>query len=525
MANAMCAGLPTEVGARLRALPFDLDDAESCARAIVQAREEALAAEAKKLVLAAHWVDLHPDPELDGPGPGCAGRAVSVQAGGDGTPSVNEFAAAELGVLLGVSTASARWMMADAVNLRHRHPMLWGEILAGRVPAWVGSKTARMCAHVSLGCARTVDAGTAPYAHTLPMGRYLPLVEAAIIDADPATAQQRADDAARSRFVRAGQANDHGIATMTARVDAGQLVYLMAMVTRIAHILGARGDQAALDVRRARALMILANPAAAVVLLAASERFGEGVPIYPDGDPAEPPEEDEASGQTNDPTLNQVAAEAVLRAVAGDLDRLRPAATVYVHVSHRDFLRDCSGLTAGDPLDLDSGVEYATNWDPLTAGRRGTVARMERAGPVPGGPITTGQVREFLGHCHVTIKPVLDLADQRAVDAYEVPDRMREQIFLRRAFETFPYGTLRSRRSDLDHIKPYRSSTQSEEPGQTRPANLTPLGRGHHRVKTHGGWRHVSHEDGSELWRTPTGYWTQVDQLGTHRLGHETRVC
>ncbi|MFT4009208.1 MAG: HNH endonuclease signature motif containing protein [Nocardioidaceae bacterium] len=511
MVNAMCAGLSTEVGARLRALPCSLDDADSCARELTRARDDVLEAEARKLVLVAHWVDLHPSPE-EGPGPGYAGRATSVEAGGDGTPAVHEFAAAELGVLLGVSTASARWVMADAVNLRHRHPLLWAEILAGRVPSWAGSKTARMCAHLSRRCALAVDAATAAYAHTLPIGRYLPLVEAAIIDADPPTAQQRADDAARARFVQAGRANDHGIATLTARVEAGQLVYLMAVITRIAQILGARGDQDSLDVRRAKALVILANPAAAVVLLAASERFGEGVPVYPDGDPAEAPAPDVSSGQTNDPGLNQAIAEVVLRAVAGDLDLLRPAATVYLHISHRDFVRE----------NPDAG--YPPGWDPLTRGTRGSVVRMERAGPVPGGPITVGQAQQFLGHCRVTIKPVLDLADQRSVDAYEVPDRIREQIMLRRGFETFPYGTLPSRRADIDHIQPYRPPADGGEAGQTRPGNLTPLGRSHHRIKTHGDWRHLTHEDGTELWRTPTGYWTQVDQHGTHRLGHEVQV-
>jgi hypothetical protein len=59
-------------------------------------------------------------------------------------------------------------------------------------------------------------------------------------------------------------------------------------------------------------------------------------------------------------------------------------------------------------------------------------------------------------------------------------------------------------------------------PGQTSIANLGPMVRFAHRIKTHGrGWRHHQPHPGTYLWRTPHGYWFHVDNTGTHPLGRE----
>ena len=55
--------------------------------------------------------------------------------------------------------------------------------------------------------------------------------------------------------------------------------------------------------------------------------------------------------------------------------------------------------------------------------------------------------------------------------------------------------------------------------GQTRLANLGPLGRSHHNAKTLGGWRLHQPEPGTYYWRTPTGPWSRVDGGGTTYLG------
>ena len=103
--------------------------------------------EAEQFVLAAHWADLHaPETVLDllddveqiGRA-SVPGSERGRPAGADGAPMIAEFAAAELAALLGMSTTAGRQLIADAVNLRHRHPLLWGRLCAGDVRCWVAA--------------------------------------------------------------------------------------------------------------------------------------------------------------------------------------------------------------------------------------------------------------------------------------------------------------------------------------------------------------------------------------------------
>jgi hypothetical protein len=134
--------------------------------------------------------------------------------------------------------------------------------------------------------------------------------------------------------------------------------------------------------------------------------------------------------------------------------------------------------------------------------------------------LTSSGAVELLGHTQVTIKPVIDLTAQVPVDAYEVPDAMREVIHLLRPASVYPYSCNLSRHKDLDHPTPYVPMNRGGPPGQTDPYRIGPLGRHEHRVKTHArGWRHLNPLPGVYLWRTRHGYWYRVDRHGTHPLG------
>jgi hypothetical protein len=136
------------------------------------------------------------------------------------------------------------------------------------------------------------------------------------------------------------------------------------------------------------------------------------------------------------------------------------------------------------------------------------------------GPITVAQLRDLLGHYHVTVRPVLDLRDQIPIDAYEIPHAMREALRLARPSSVFPYSRTGTSTPDFDHTDPYRPPDRGGPPGQTRPGNLGPMIRFGHRVKTHGtGWHVQQPVPGVYLWRTPHGYWYRVDNDGTHALG------
>ncbi|MFG1817215.1 DUF222 domain-containing protein [Kribbella sp. NPDC049174] len=131
------------------------------------------------------------------------------------------------------------------------------------------------------------------------------------------------------------------------------------------------------------------------------------------------------------------------------------------------------------------------------------------------GPLLATQLSELIGHGPYVVKPVIDLNDAVSVDAYEIPDRIRERVKLMYPVELFPYGTRETHAAmDLDHIEPY---DPLGPPGQTTPANLAPLRRFPHRVKTHGRWK-VRRVDPRTLeWITPNGFAFHVDPSGTHR--------
>jgi hypothetical protein len=104
---------------------FDTDDlsnldAWECAAALDASVLEQRRVGARRVGLAAHWADLHA-PESDRKHGGGTKRRRTRPGGSDGTPEVIEFTVAELGVLLQMTTVSARNLMRDALDLRHRH--------------------------------------------------------------------------------------------------------------------------------------------------------------------------------------------------------------------------------------------------------------------------------------------------------------------------------------------------------------------------------------------------------------------
>ena len=65
--------------------------------------------------------------------------------------------------------------------------------------------------------------------------------------------------------------------------------------------------------------------------------------------------------------------------------------------------------------------------------------------------------REWCGNpnANITIKPVVDLADHIHVEAYEEPDRLKEQNALVDAHCVLPHCTKRAERCDTDHVIPH----------------------------------------------------------------------
>jgi hypothetical protein len=122
------------------------------------------------------------------------------------------------------------------------------------------------------------------------------------------------------------------------------------------------------------------------------------------------------------------------------------------------------------------------------------------------------QIADLIGHSHVRVVPVIHIGyDDTAVDAYEIPDRIREHMIVRSRYEVFPYSSRSARTSDLDHTREFRLG----DADQTRPSNLGPLSRSAHRIKTHAGWRLEQPQPGVFDWTSRTGQRCRVGPHGT----------
>ena len=142
------------------------------------------------------------------------------------------------------------------------------------------------------------------------------------------------------------------------------------------------------------------------------------------------------------------------------------------------------------------------------------IARMEGHGPV-----TIAYVRHLVSHIagQVKVQPVIDLNQGAAVDAYEIPNKLREAVHLIHPGDVFPYAVNLTKQVDIDHQVPYA------EGGPTSTDNLGPLTRTHHRIKTHAGWKVRQPFPGIVIWRDPHGAHYLVDQTGTRQVTATTR--
>lgn len=432
---------------------FDsLDAAATLARA-ESVLHQRRAAEVEDLRLIAHWAALHSfDPRRESGRRVWCGEDRLVDVGGDGTPQVQELCVHELAVVRQVHPLSCRNAMADVLDLQHRLPRCWDIVEALQVDAWVARKVAAMTRHLAREAAFLVDRAVADALATESPSRVFTITEAKIIEADPATHEAKVEEQRRRRYVTLSRTDEHGLRHVIARVAAGDAVWVDALVDRVADILRDRHPEGTTkDELRSIAFGWLARPAELLQLLL----------------------------EAADPAAVDQELAAALRDT--DLTRLRPIATLYVHL-HEAALR---GETSG-------------------------VARCEGVGPV-----LVQQVTHLLGHANVALQPVIDLHDQVSINAYEHPESLKERVWLTTPGDYFPYATGTSREVDYDHPVPYLAGGP---PGQTGTLNSGPLGRTNHRAKTHLGYRSRQTGPGEYVWRTPHGHHRLVDNLGTHYL-------
>ncbi len=127
----------------------------------------------------------------------------------------------------------------------------------------------------------------------------------------------------------------------------------------------------------------------------------------------------------------------------------------------------------------------------------------------------------------VTFRPVVDLEDHHHVDAYEIPERIKEHVALRDGGCVFPWCHRKARHCDCDHVIAWKADGSG---GPTCSCNLAPLCRRHHRAKTHADnhtgsrytwWRYEALGEGRYLWKGPGGSKLLRTNLGVYDVSAE----
>ncbi len=311
------------------------------------------------------------EPELgekyDGP---LLGREGELRLAGEGAFAVDEFAVCELAAAVGISEGSARVYVGQAVELRDRLPGFWARVMTGQVPAWKARQVATETIPLSAEAAAYVDAQLAPFAHQLSFGRIMRAVQAAVERHDPDLAADRARKAAEKRGVWTEDRID-GTSEIHAVTTTPDARAFDTALNQVASSLKALGDTDPEQVRRARAVGVLADPQYALDLHATAELAADG------SVPAQMPRRSPIGG--------------------------KPVPTIHVHL-HTDAIE---GFTDGS-----------------------TAAGMVRVQGL--GPRALATVEQWLTDlapgAAVAVTPVVDLTESISVDAYEAPDRLRNQV-------------------------------------------------------------------------------------------------
>ena len=442
---------------------LDLDASGLLAAASEAVRARRLA-EVRDLQVLAQWAAVHSDEPTHG-------RDALVQLGGEGTPGVRDFCLGEIALARGTGVTATANAAADILDLIHRLPETWAVCEDGEADLYVARRVAKLSRHLPADRVGVVDRAVARIIALESGGRVLAVAEAKIIEADPALHHERVEAERRRRYVSSSRTDEFGLRTVIARVEAGDAVWVEAIVTRVAEIIASRHPEATADELRSIAFGWLARPAELLQLLLEHRDEQEVLDLDLTAEPAG----DEAPSRATAFPADLLDA---LRSV--DLSPLAPKAVLYVHL-HEAAVRGAVG-----------------------------VARVEGLGPV-----TLTALQALLARTQLTVKPVLDLSDRVRSAAYEHPESLKERIHLTTGGDYWPYATSTSRHVDYDHPIPY---DDTGPPGQTGTHNSGPLGRRHHRWKTHAGYRARQCGQGRYVWLTPHGLGFLVDHQGTRRI-------
>jgi hypothetical protein len=253
------------------AFPIQVDDldADWLLALAEDAEVQSRMAERRKLRYAYQWCVLNPATEDTGAATwselGREALDCDEAIGGEGCPLVAAFAAEQFGAALRVSTAAALQLMADALNLSHRLPRIWAKVEALEVPAWRAQRVARATAGLSRQAAAYVDrelVGRISSCGAVTIDRAVEEAKARFEPEEVADAEARARQGWHVRLSPApadcpgGWA---GTSWLDASGDTLDLTRFHDLVCAVAEQLKAEGDEEDLEVRKAKALGVIAD--------------------------------------------------------------------------------------------------------------------------------------------------------------------------------------------------------------------------------------------------------------------------
>ena len=270
----------------------------------------------------------------------------------------------------GISTTAAKKLVGHALELRHRLPRLWAQVQAGRVPAW----RARSVAEVTI--------------HTTPA---LTREAAAFVDAQ--------------------------VAAVAGRVGAAQLDRLVAEAIK-------RYDLA--DGRPGRRIRRTATSTSTPVTRRSTTTTSTSPAPCGSRPSSTSPTPSTSTGPspTAPQTLKALGSDASLdarrSAALGDLARTQTALDLAGAGADRQH------LPAAREVVLHAHFDASLDGLATVFGPTGRMEEGQRL-------VLLDQVKDWCGDSRtkVTVKPVIDLNAELSTPAYEVPDRIREQVILR----------------------------------------------------------------------------------------------
>ena len=239
------------------------------------ARAAERAASLEQVELALVWAHLHPCAEGEQPAYwdqlDLHGEATVLLAG-EGAPAVGEFAPAELAAALGLGFEAAQQLISDALELHHRLPRLMEHVRDGVVPVWVARRIAALTTDLCWEAALFADKLVSASPERIGQVHAEKLVHEARLyfDPDRAVADEQEALDRQCVWVRRDRSNP-ATSEVSMTLDTADAELLDQTVSRIAADLKELGDTDGRDVRRAKAVGVLADPQFALDLMSGRE--------------------------------------------------------------------------------------------------------------------------------------------------------------------------------------------------------------------------------------------------------------